>query len=438
VVKVTGSEQTPVINGEGECLEYAVKMQRFSRNQELGLLLRQQLVANEKFWTFSVDLAHFHEMAEVADKHSRFATLDALKQSEMENFTHVSRNLNSPELLKRVEILKHWTEASLAAKVELFDKRRQQGRVRECHGDLHLGNLVMLKQKIVPFDCLEFNEDFRWIDVASEIAFLLMDLKANGFDEYARVVLNGYLEASADFELVQLLRHYTVYRAMVRAKVACLRDAQTDEQSDLDAELLKYLELAEQSEKRPFQGRIILTHGFSGCGKTWLSKQLLEVAELILIRSDIVRKSLHKLETDKPAGSGVGQGHYAAAARDEVYRVLLEHTESVVNAGYPVIVDATFLNKKQRMEFRNLSEDCGVPFQILDIKASRDVLESRIIAREEQGRDASEADLSVLAYQLKTAEPFATDEEPFVVEVNAEQQIDRPGLVLLAQQLDLR
>jgi len=100
VVKVTGSEQTPVINGEGECLEYAVKMQRFSRNQELGLLLRQQLVANEKFWTFSVDLAHFHEMAEVADKHSRFATLDALKQSEMENFTHVSRNLNSPELLK--------------------------------------------------------------------------------------------------------------------------------------------------------------------------------------------------------------------------------------------------------------------------------------------------------------------------------------------------
>jgi predicted kinase len=264
-----------------------------------------------------------------------------------------------------------------------------------------------------------------------------MDLKANGFKEYARVILNGYLEASGDYELMQVLRHYIVYRSMVRAKVTCLRDAQKHTSSECDSELIKYLDIAEQSEKQSFAGQIVITHGLSGSGKSWFSKRLVEAVELILIRSDIVRKRMYDEQDPENEQNDEKLDVYSAAARGRVYERLLASTKLIVDAGYPVIVDATFLEHEQRRLFKDLAEDCGVGFKILDVQASRTVLESRIMARQQSGSDASEADTDVLNNQIAAAEPLQSDEQNFVVVIDSEMDWNREAVLSLAEELEL-
>jgi predicted kinase len=272
--------------------------------------------------------------------------------------------------------------------------------------------------RVVIFDCIEFSESLRWIDVLSETAFAVMDLEDRGRADFAHRLLNAYLERTGDYAGIGVLRYYLAYRALVRAKVACIRAAQEDpgaeEQGKVAAEFNGYLELAERyaTSGRP---RVIITHGASGSGKTTWTQGLLEQLGAVRIRSDVERKRLFGIE---PLSRGASDEIYTPSATEQTYARLAELAGSVVRAGWTVIVDATFLKRGRRETFQKIAERAGVPFVVLDFQAEPEVLRERVRRRAVQGGDASDADVEVLEGQMRSREPLTAEERVRAIEVS--------------------
>ncbi len=261
------------------------------------------------------------------------------------------------------------------------------------------------------FDRIEFNASMRWIDVMSDVAFLVMDLRDRRRPDLASVWLNAYLSRTGDYEGLRVLAFYTVYRAMVRAKVACLRLAQIDgdqRSASLD-EFHGYLALAHQEIERP-SPTLVITHGVSGSGKTTRARALVENGA-VAIRSDVERKRLAGLAATARTASTVGGGLYSSDADRRTYERLAQLARTILRAGFPVVVDAAFLKRWQRDLLRAVAIEIGVPFVIADCTAPPSVLRDRVTRRLNRGADASEATLDVLAAQLATEEPLGPDEQ---------------------------
>ncbi|HEY0665596.1 MAG TPA: AAA family ATPase, partial [Gallionella sp.] len=246
-------------------------------------------------------------------------------------------------------------------------------------------------------------------DVISEVAFCYMDLLHRKHRDLAFRFLNAWLEASGDYQGLALLRYYAVYRAMVRAKVAALRAAQ----SGGGEEVLAYLQLAEQLTLIP-PLQLWITHGMSGCGKTTLSQSLLQEHGMVRLRSDVERKRLAGLAATAASGSGIASGLYTPDASRRTYMHLAALAEALLVARWPVIVDAAFLARWQRDLFRDLAQRLALPFRILDIQSDHATLRERIVRRSAMGTDASEAGLDALQHQIATAEPLEPDELEYV------------------------
>jgi hypothetical protein len=310
----------------------------------------------------------------------------------------------------RLAALSAWTRGEFRHRTAAFRSRREAGRIRECHGDLHLGNLVLLDDCVVPFDCIEFNEDFRWIDVASELAFTLVDLLDHGRGGLACWLLNEWLAATGDFGALDVLRFYAVYRALVRAKVAAIRAAQESTAAAADlAAARAYLELA-TALCHPPPPTMIITHGVSGSGKSRASRQRLladAACNTVRLRSDVERKRLFGLAAQARSDSPVDGGIYTPAAHAATYLRLEKLAQSALHNRWSVIVDAAFLKRAERDDFRRLAANNDAPFDILACAAPLEELRRRVAARR---GDASEATLAVLDRQLEWVEPVAAEE----------------------------
>jgi predicted kinase len=262
------------------------------------------------------------------------------------------------------------------------------------------------------FDCLEFNPALRWIDIQSEIAFCWMDLLQRGHTDWAWLLLNLWLEQTGDYAGLALLRFYAVYRAMVRVKVTVLRAGQTAgaERDAALAEAHTLLDLATAlTRSRPV--RLDITHGLSGSGKTTVTRRLMQDPGAIRVRSDVERKRMAGLDALAKSGAGVGEALYAADATQRTYQQLAELAGQLLDAGWPVIVDATFTARWQRELLRETARTREAEFRILDFPVAVATLRERIVLRARAGGDASEADLAVLQHQLDTEEPLGADEQ---------------------------
>jgi predicted kinase len=311
-------------------------------------------------------------------------------------------------------MLAGWTETEFAHRAGEFAARKQQGFIREGHGDLHLGNLALIDDRVTPFDCIEFNEDFRWIDSASEIAFVWIDLLDHARPGLAAWFLNAWLETGGDVGAVPVLRFYAVYRAVVRAKIAALRARQEDAKtarSELDA-VRTYLELAAGIAKPPAP-TLVITCGLSGSGKTTASSarvldpSLAAAGSILRLRSDVERKRLFGLAPHDSSNSAPDAGIYTAEATTQTYARLLALARELLRAGWPVIVDAAFLKRAERDSFAALAAELSVGFNILATEAPPEELRRRLLAR---SGDASEATVAILERQLEWFEPPAEDE----------------------------
>lgn len=411
VIGISHSVQDPQLGGPGPAIEYAVRMRRFDGANQLDRLCARGELLPAHLSDLAGTLAAFHATAAIAPLAARFGSPVQVMAPARDNFRDLLTLMPTAPLQTRLLALQQWTEAQFSQLQPLMAARQQSGRVRECHGDLHLANLVLLQGRVRLFDCIEFNDDLRWIDVACEMAFPYVDLLAHGQPGLAGWFLNEVLSCSGDYQAAALLRFYAVYLALVRAKVAAIRSAQT--QAD-QAEAITHLALAERLTTPP-PPRLVITHGLSGCGKTVASSQWLQAdpqAATLRLRADVERKRLSGLAATAHSGSAVNAGLYSADAHRRTYGQLLTLADGLLRAGWSVLLDATFLRRADRDLARDLARQTGAAFAILAPQASPEQLRERILARAAQGQDASEATLAVLAQQMQEVEPLQADEGP--------------------------
>ncbi len=434
VISITGTAERPALEGAGAPLEYAVKMRQFPQQ---GLL--STIAAGRKLESGHIDeLAHLvadsHGSIDVAAQDSGYGNPDDIHHWVSENFEQIRPVLTDPLQRQQLDQVEAWCRREYRLRRPVMLVRLADGFVRECHGDLHLGNMVMIDNRITAFDCIEFNPRLRWIDIMSEAAFVMMDIQDRGYSQLAYRFLNGYLQHSGDYAGVVMLHYYLVYRALVRAKVAVLRLGQ----GSIDAagnnaireEYASYMALAGQYTA-PAHPALVITHGVSGTGKSWCASRLAERCSAIQIRSDVERKRLYGYSAAAGTQSGIESGIYAPAASQKTYRRLAQLAAAVIDGGYPVIVDAAFLQQAERRHFRELARDLGVPFVLLHFDADADRLHARLRQRQAAGSDASEAGIEVLAGQLQAQEPLLPEEMSGALCVDT----DRVSIERLAGQL---
>ncbi|HRD50737.1 MAG: AAA family ATPase [Candidatus Competibacter sp.] len=419
-IAIGGEPTQPVWGSTDGLIEYAVRMRRFPQDALLDRALAAGRLEPRHLDALARQLAEFHRVIPVADPVARFGDPAQVCQPMLDDFTHTRPLLVDPADHGILSTVERWTLAASKRLWPRLAERKAGGWVRECHGDLHLGNMILAEDgSIAIFDCIEFNDDFRWIDVINDLAFLTMDLRFRGADAFAQRLLNTYLEYSGDFAGVTLLSFYQVYRAMVRAKINAIQAGQNSIPESARAaardQCRAYLRLALELTREPAPF-LLITHGVSGAGKSRWTRQLLELFPgAIRIRSDVERKRLFGLGPLDNSGSALGQGLYTPDASARTYDHLLALTGDLLAAGHPVLVDATFMKRGHRQPFRDLAARHGVPFILLNCTADPATLRERVAARRARGDDAAEADVKVLERQLRYVEPPAADEQGLTI-----------------------
>ncbi len=398
VVDVGG--EPPTVHGQ-PAIEPAVWMNEFRQEdiflnriqQPAGLTLKQ-------FKRLGIHVGLFHLQAPQAVPESRFGSEQVVRHYVFQNFyqirTHWASDEPLPALVTEIE---HWTQQQHQALQDLIRHRKAQGFVRHCHGDMHLKNIVEFKGKTQVFDAIEFNDELAWIDWMNEIAFLLMDLDYWQGRPFGWNFLNWWLAYTGDYIGLRLLNYYRTYRAMVRAKVSLFQKNKDDFE--------RYLRLAHRYTQWQPQPHLVIVMGVSGSGKSTIAEQLAAHGAMVWVRSDVERKRIAGL---LPHEKSTHKNIYTTEYNVRTYQRLRELASQLLDLGFPVLVDATFLKKEHRLPFVHLAREKGVPLTIVHITADAETCAQRIQQRLRQQWEPSEATPEVLQRQLAALQPPETDE----------------------------
>ena len=435
VVPVTrGASGEVEMAGTGDVLEWAVKMQQFPPQRQLDRLLAADGVSVAMLRDFGARLAAQHQALP-----SLYLNADADLEQELQqrvaspiegNFDILGDQPLTDQQNQQLMLCARAARADLLALRKRILNRLAGGFVRECHGDLHLSNLVDLEGVVTAFDCLEFNPNLRWIDTVSDIAFLFMDCLVRGRADLGYAFIDGYMDTTGDYEGLVLLPFFAAYRSMVRAKVAALQLAQVGDDPDSRSRLVGRLDAhldwgARRSQRgAPKQGSkgppasplLVLMCGLSGSGKSYVATRLVPQLGALRLRSDVLRKtqagqagqvgdaSQAAEVQEADSGSSLDQGRYVAERVEAVYASLADLSVQLLRAGETVILDATFLSARRRRMLLELAGLENVPAVVAYCDAPLDVLRGRVASRAAKGDDASEAGLPVLEAQRQRFE----------------------------------
>lgn len=422
VVPITLDGDQPRFSGSGEAIEYAVRMHRFDEDMRLDRQLEQGKLSAQDMRELAAKIAVRHTEAPIVEHDRRNKVFELTKEFMWDNFEALDGFID-PRML---DSIKDWTGSELRDVEPILWQRIDDGFVRDCHGDLHLANLVRLPDGITTFDCIEFNPDFRHIDVICDIAFLIMDLVERKRRDLAAHFLNRYLEASGDYGGVAVLSLFFVYRCLVRAKVAVIRSQERDNASARDDDINEACDYCAMA-MRQIANRVpvlVIMCGLSGSGKTFVSGQLMAGLPAIRVRSDIERKRMFALGEREASGSGLSEGIYTGQVSGEVYARLFAFARTILDTGHNVILDATFLRKSDRDAALAVAGRCDCPAVIIEVTASKEVMRRRIRQRQGNLADASEANLDVLEHQLEIVETLSPDERAMAMVCDNSVTID--------------
>ncbi len=434
VLAIYGTPDDPSFSADGPPLEYLVRMRPFPQQAQLDRMLERGELDQHHMTDLAAYVADFHDNAARAAAQQVYGSPGRIRLPVEHNFRQVRQLIDDPLLLARLDRIERWSDDQFRSCRPHFEQRKQQGFVRECHGDLHLRNLAWVDDKALAFDCIEFDPALYWIDVINDVAFLVMDLLSRQQHQLAMTFLNQYLQHSGDFSALRVLPYYLVYRAMVRAKIESITYSQdgipeADRQQALE-HLKSYLALAENLIE-PSRPLLILMHGASASGKSTIARAISGPLDGIILRSDVERKRMFGLSAAQDAAADYQQGIYSEQATADTYARLAELSAGIIEAGYTVIVDATFGDPRQRLAFQNLAEDKRCRYIILDLKVPESVLQQRILQRR---GDVSDADIKVLEQQLAQWRPLAEEEQAYTIPVDAERSVDARQLALQIRQ----
>jgi len=396
------------VGSAGLPIDYAVKMRRFDEQDVFSSLLASGKLSFALIDRTATRLAEFHRrLGTNPPPHRAYGSFALLHTQLDAALSSLDREVGAvvPELVRT------WCAKEMLRLASHLEARRTQGYVRECHGDLHLGNIVRQGNDVLIFDCIEFSESLRWIDVANDLGFLLMDLQAHGRDDLAARLLNRSLELTGDFAGLAAMRLYIVYRALVRALVALLK-TRGSPVADRIKHAARYLALSTRTVQAP-RPYLLLCHGYSGSGKSIASEALAPIIGAVRICSDVERKRVRVFEAgdqrSRPATD------YTPRAIDVHYDKLRAQTDGILQAGYPALVDASFLKREHRARFIALARAHSIPVLILDFHASPACLQARVKHRAAGAYQPSDADETVLATQFDSADPLTLEEAALAV-----------------------
>lgn len=414
VVPITGTIDHPQVNGDtGPILEYAIKMCEFSQENLLSTLLKQGKLTTALIDQLGQLIAEFHKKTAVAPKNSRFGLPHEVHAPTQQNFEQIVPLLSNPTDITQIKRLAVWANEQFTTHQKIFKQRKEEGFIRDCHGDLHLANIILYHHKLILFDRLEFNEDLRWTDTIADLSFLAMDLAGKKQPQLANQLINTYLQFTGDYEGLNLLAYYLSYRAVVRAKIALFRLNQKDlshkEKLDIRHDYYNFINLAE-SYTQPKKPCLIIMHGLAGSGKSTIAKNIAVECGAIQISSDIIRKQLFNLPLYENSNSSPYGGIYTPQSTEKTYNKLLNLAKNVIKAGFTVLIDATFLLHHQRLMFYNLAKLVDVPFYILHCQANDLEVVQRIKKRRVEN-PISEANATIVKYQKELVEPLLKSEQ---------------------------
>lgn len=395
VLPITGSAENPCLGGDGEAVDFVLKMRQFPQENLLNNVLARNELTSTHIDNLAQQIAELHRKAAIVPLTHALGGADSVMAPVRQNFEQIRPLLdNNPADHALVDQLEAWAETHFARLQPLLEQRKADGFIRECHGDIHLANATLVDGQVMLFDCIEFNEPFRLIDVMSDVAFLAMDLEDRGLDALARRFINAYLELTGDYAGAALLPFYKAYRALVRAKINLfsLYPQQTsEERAAIMARYRKYAALAERycTDQKPW---LAIAHGVSASGKSHVALHVVETLGAIRVRSDVERKRLFPDADLKRL--------YNSEASRQTFDRLHRAAAELLAAGFNVVLDATYLHQRWRDAARAVAETAGVPFIILDCSAPDDVIEAWLAQRQAEGTDPSDATLEVVRSQM--------------------------------------
>lgn len=424
IIQTGGSFQLgsnlPAINSAEITVEYVLKMLQFPQDSLLLSLLERGLLTEQLMADLGREVANFHSTAISNSYIRRFGEVSQIRTAIDNNYLISEKYIGGPQTQTQYQETKDYTDAFFANNPELFNRRIANHKIRECHGDLHLGNIALWQDKILLFDCIEFNEQFRFVDVMYDVAFTVMDLESRGRRDLGNAFLNTYIEQTGDWEGLQLLPLYLSRQAYVRGKVTSLMlddpAISTAQKAEISQTAAHYYKLAWQYTK-PHRGKLTLMSGLSGSGKSTAARYLARRTGAIHIRSDAVRKHLGGI----PINERGGQDLYSDEMTAQTYGRLLELGIILADRGWDVILDAKFDRQNLRTDAIDRAQSHGLPLQIIYCTAPIEVLRERL---QQRRGDIADATAELLSSQQAAFQPFTELEQISVNSVDTAQDLE--------------
>jgi aminoglycoside phosphotransferase family enzyme/predicted kinase len=383
------------IDGTGAPVEWLLEMHRFPGDALYSQLAERGLLTGERVDELAETIARFHAAAEPRPEEGGWAGMKEVVDGNAVDLGRLAGKLLPANTVAAVDAA---SRAELTRRRDLLEARRRDGKVRHCHGDLHLRNIVLLDDRPVLFDCIEFDERFACIDVLYDLAFLIMDLLERGLAAQAWRLLQGYVERSGEAEGLALLPLFIGARAAIRAKVegfAAQAQQDTAERERQVTAARGYLSLAQRA-LQPARPRLVAIGGRSGTGKSSVAAAVAPaigaLPGAVVLRSDVLRKRLFgRAPTER-----LPEEAYAPEVSERVFAAIADRARRMVGAGHAVIADGVYGRAEQRAQIEAAAGAAGVPFTGLWLTAPEGVLEARVEARR---NDASDADAGVVRQQ---------------------------------------
>lgn len=428
VLPIYGSDEQPAFNGTDAPIEFALKMRQFPQSQLLSAVQARGELTTQHIDQLAAQIAQFHARAPRVPVEHELGSPEAVMAPVRQNFEQIRAMLPDSSDLPQLLALEAWAESTFERLQPLLATRKPDGFIRECHGDIHLGNATLLDGKVVLFDCIEFNEPFRFTDVYADIAFLAMDLEDRGLRPLSSRLISQYLEHTGDYAGLELLNFYKAYRAVVRAKIALFSLAHQSDEGGRQATLRQYRNYANLAESycaipSPF---LAITCGVSAVGKSHVAQRLVDELGAIRLRSDIERKRL----LGQPASAqALNDGIYSSEASIATYQHLHQLASTALHAGFAVVIDATYLKHSQRQAAAAEAEQAGAPFLILDCQAPDATISQWLAQRQQTGTDPSDATLEVIAEQKASREPLQSEELACALSIATDQPASVDSLI---------
>jgi aminoglycoside phosphotransferase family enzyme/predicted kinase len=411
-------EQYHLNGSSGTPSEYAVKMRQFPQSALFTELYDRGELTEDRLTALAEVLANFHADAPSNDYIRSFGRVEKIRQAIDENYEQTEKYIGIAQTQAQFDETRQYTDQLFAEQEALFNRRIEQNWIRECHGDVHLRNIALWQDKILLFDCIEFNEPFRFVDVMFDVAYIVMDLDARDRRDLSNHFLNAYVERLGDWEGLQVLPLYLSRQSYVRAKVTSFLLDDPSVAAAVKQEAIatasRYYRLAWEYT-RPTQGKITLMAGLSGSGKTTTARHLARQTGAIHLRSDAVRKHLAGLPLDTPGGPEL----YTAEMTQKTYDRLLQLGILLAQQGYAVILDAKYDRQSLRQAAIAQAQTANLPLQIYHCTAPLSMLEDRLQQR--QG-DISDANVEILQHQ--TLEGFSEAEQAYVKQIDTTQPLE--------------